>query len=160
MGARPQRIIECYNKFKDFHRISKDKVAVLDAGCGLDSAVSRYYCDREVITIDPQLEKSDGLGIRGVAEFLPIRTNSLDVVITVSSMDHMFDRDKFIEEAHRVLKAGKSMFVAMGLDRMDSIHMWHSTKDDFIKAFDKRFTAVRWDFTHNAVHSFIEVKRK
>jgi ubiquinone/menaquinone biosynthesis C-methylase UbiE len=52
----------------------------------------------------------------GFAEQLPIKDRSMDVVISLSSIDHFADFRKFIGEAFRVLKKGGRILIAGHLD--------------------------------------------
>jgi len=50
---------------------------------------------------------------RGIAEALPFRSASFDVVMCQGAMDHFADKDLFISEVARVLKPGGYLIVAL-----------------------------------------------
>ncbi len=50
---------------------------------------------------------------RGIAEALPFRSASFDVVMCQGAMDHFADRQQFIKEVSRVLKPGGHLVVAL-----------------------------------------------
>jgi ubiquinone/menaquinone biosynthesis C-methylase UbiE len=50
------------------------------------------------------------------AEYLPIKDNSFDAVLNISSIDHMNDYKKFITECYRVLKKGGKFLISSHLD--------------------------------------------
>ncbi|MGA2285755.1 MAG: methyltransferase domain-containing protein [Dehalococcoidia bacterium] len=50
---------------------------------------------------------------RGIAEALPFRSASFDVVMCQGAMDHFADRDLFVSEVARVLKPGGYLIVAL-----------------------------------------------
>jgi SAM-dependent methyltransferase len=50
---------------------------------------------------------------RGIAESLPFRSGSFDVVMCQGAMDHFADKDRFVSEVARVLKPGGHFVVAL-----------------------------------------------
>lgn len=54
--------------------------------------------------------------IIGNAESLPIKDKSFNVVLSISAIDHLNDYEKFISEAHRVLKDDGIILISSHLD--------------------------------------------
>jgi SAM-dependent methyltransferase len=85
----------------------------LDVGCE-DPDTSRCLFPREVryIGLDPLPSGGGPFRLLGMAEFLPIRDRSVDAVAFLTSLDHVLDYHRAIDEAWRVLKPGGSIYVA------------------------------------------------
>ncbi len=99
---------------------------LLDVGCGLGMQAARlaisgwkaYGIDAsdQMLRLGQfrfyQVHKRVRL-TRGVAEALPFRSGSFDVVMCQGAMDHFADRDAFVSEVARVLKPGGHFVVAL-----------------------------------------------
>ncbi|MFH1331754.1 MAG: class I SAM-dependent methyltransferase [archaeon] len=85
----------------------KGKGLVLDVGSG--TGISRSFF-KNVVQLDPSLallQKSSGMRVCGVAEFLPFKDHVFDVVISVTSLHHV-GIDKAVSEVARVSKPNAS----------------------------------------------------
>ena len=86
---------------------------VLDVGCddprvgaSVLPAVARY------VGLDPFFAPNTGFRLVGVAEYLPFRDACLDAVLFNTSLDHVFDHHRALDEAHRTLVIGGRILVA------------------------------------------------
>lgn len=106
----------------------------LDIGC--DNPViarSMFPDDIEYIGLDPvaPLPNSNHFKIVGMAEFLPIKSNIMDNVCFMTSLDHVMDYLCAVQEASRVLRDGGGFFLATLVWRehaelcRDSVHFHH-----------------------------------
>jgi ubiquinone/menaquinone biosynthesis C-methylase UbiE len=100
------------------HIESKNVRTVLDLGCGTgrfsEELAERFHAD--VVGIDPSRKMlGEALGgrshpsvfyARGSAEFIPLKTNSVDVVFISMVFHHFNDPRAVAEECHRVLRPG------------------------------------------------------
>ncbi len=86
---------------------------VLDIGCD-DPAVSRMLFPAGVsyVGLEPGLGRRRELCLAGMAEFLPIRSDSVDGVALMTSLDHVLDYHAALDEAFRVLRPGGKLFLA------------------------------------------------
>lgn len=99
---------------------------ILDIGCG-SGYISSLFAEKAlwVIGVDPDkkaIEKAQRRRFRkcefrtGVAEALPIDSNSVDIVVGVCAMEHFSDHNRAVEEFARVLVKGGR--VVMSVDSM------------------------------------------
>lgn len=96
--------------------------AILDVGCGtgywLRALAGRA---RVVIGVDRSegmLEQAKGAGVRLVranAEQLPFIAERFDRLVCINALHHFADRDRFFDEARRLLRPGGGLF-NVGLD--------------------------------------------
>jgi SAM-dependent methyltransferase len=105
-------------RFREFIRSEVDEGTLLDVGCGplplpgyLNFPDKSRYC---FIGIDP-IDGSgfDGYRIIGASELLPIQDGSVDAVIFGTSLDHVCDLSRSIEESRRVIKETGRILVWM-----------------------------------------------
>jgi len=95
---------------------------ILDVGCGdgFATAVAAQRNRRHNFAgLDwsaPSLAAARGRGVSvlraGLDARLPIRSESIDVVIMSEVIEHLVDTDSAIEEAHRVLRPGGSLLLS------------------------------------------------
>ncbi len=87
---------------------------ILDVGCG-PTCTARLFTRGQKIYLDPLLDSyvktygdrfPQGDKIRAVAENMPLRDNSFDLVICVNALDHMIDPVVVLKEMGRVLREG------------------------------------------------------
>lgn len=88
------------------------KGLVLDVGCD-NPALSRKLFPAGVryFGIDPGLGARSEPCLVGMAEFLPVRSETLDGVAFLTSLDHVLDYHAALDEAYRVLKPGGQLFL-------------------------------------------------
>jgi ubiquinone/menaquinone biosynthesis C-methylase UbiE len=79
----------------------------------------------QFIRIYPRLGEIKMAHLLGFAESLPVKSESMDVVLSISSIDHFADFRKFISEAFRVLKIGGKLLISSHLD----LHAGEITKN-------------------------------
>lgn len=106
---------------------------VLDVGGGTGHTLATFFQFPETIDyflLDPNLRLLHDHFVRlypkltyleishilGQAEYLPIKKNSFDIVLSISAVDHLDDFNKFIKEAFRVLKNGGNFLISSHFD--------------------------------------------
>ena len=85
---------------------------VLEVGTGFGanlSILAEVFPDSTIVTVDPELSAADRVPegvhfVQATAENLPFRENSFDMVSTVTTMHHLTDVQKALEEFRRVLR--------------------------------------------------------
>lgn len=89
------------------------KGLVLDVGCD-SPALSRQLFPAGVryVGLDPGLGPRSEPCLVGMAEFLPFRSQTLDGVAFLTSLDHVLDYQAALDEAWRVLRPGGQLFLA------------------------------------------------
>lgn len=98
-------------KIKEFLQLQEPVAQALDVGCGTgQSAVALTSIAKQVTATDVSAEMLAQAPshahiqyLEAPAEALPLSDNSFDL-ITVSLAFHWFDRDRFLSEAHRLLR--------------------------------------------------------
>jgi hypothetical protein len=86
---------------------------VLDVGCD-SPEVSRaqFPHTASYIGIEPTYEDRSEFRIIGMSEFLPFRDDSLDNVAILTTLDHVLDYHRSVDEAWRVLRPGGTLYLA------------------------------------------------
>lgn len=109
-------------------------IKVVDVGGGTGHCLCTLFSYPETIDyylLDPNLRKLHDQFIRffpklsklkmkhmlAHAEFLPLKNELADVVLSISAIDHYADYKKFINEACRILKPGGVLVICSHLDR-------------------------------------------
>jgi SAM-dependent methyltransferase len=87
--------------------------SLLDIGCDSPSISSALY-PRSVhyVGLEPSLTTSTEYCICAMAEHLPFRDASFDNAAFMTSLDHVFDDHRAIDEAFRVIKPGGYLYLA------------------------------------------------
>jgi hypothetical protein len=105
------------NYLKHVHRaralLRDARGTVLDVGCDSPS-VSRAQFPHTAayIGLEPTYEDQTEFRIIGMSEFLPFRDGSLDNVAILTTLDHVLDYHRSVDEAWRVLKPGGKLYLA------------------------------------------------
>lgn len=106
--------------------------SLLDIGCDTPSISRKMFpATIDYVGLEPSLNRADQFCICGMAEFLPFRSSSFDNVALLTSLDHILDAHRAIEEAARVLRPGGTIFLAsLVWDRNasligDTVHFHH-----------------------------------
>lgn len=87
--------------------------SLLDIGCDTPSVSRRMFPDTvDYVGLEPSLGSSDQFCICGMAEFIPFSDASFDNVALLTSLDHILDAHRAVEEASRVLRPGGTLFLA------------------------------------------------
>ncbi len=88
---------------------------LLDIGCDTPSInINLHSKDISYVGLDPSFTITDEFRVIGIAELLPFKDSTFDNVLMMSSLDHVLDYHKAIDEAYRVLKpGGKLLFSSL-----------------------------------------------
>jgi SAM-dependent methyltransferase len=143
---------------------------LLDIGCDTPSVSSRQFPQGvDYIGLEPSLQSSGEFCICGMAEFLPIRTASLDNVALMTSLDHILDDHKAIDEAFRVLRPGGYLYLASLVwnDRAstvgDTVHFHHFRDweiQGLLRSFDiKRVQRYGWKDNHHRYGIYLMARK-
>lgn len=133
----------------------RKNIKVLDVGGGTGHAYCSFFQYPETIEyylVDPNLRLLHDQFLRiypklsflkmahilAQAEFLPIKSESFDLVLSISAIDHLNDYSKFISEAYRVLKPGGTFFITSHLDIPAS-------SEDSTSTSSKLFSDTFWE---------------
>jgi len=129
--------------FRMRHLLKSCRGLTLDVGCddpeigaGLLPAGCLY------VGLDPFSAQKAGFRIVGTGEYLPFADQSVSNVIFNTSLDHILDWKRAVNEAHRVLGAGGSLFICTlawveKADLMgDSVHFHHFSEPEILAALD------------------------
>ncbi len=112
--------------------VSDANGVVVDVGCD-DPKLSRslFPSSAGYIGFDPAFGARSEPSLVAMAEFMPFAKESVDAVSFLTSLDHILDYHAAIDEAHRILKPGGTLYLATliwthnaELTR-DSIHFHH-----------------------------------
>jgi hypothetical protein len=105
------------NYLKHVHRarwlLRDARGTVLDVGCDSPKVSrSQFPVTTRYVGLEPTYEDKSEFRIIGIAEFLPFRNESLDNVAILTSLDHVLDYHRSIDEAWRVLRPGGTLYLA------------------------------------------------
>lgn len=111
----------CNNKlFKKWRREITRGSLLLDLGCGTGRSSRPFVTDNQVCGIDisihmlneaKKLNSENLFLVAGDIEYLPMKDETFDVVISYGCLHHLPDPFKGLREAYRVLKFGGKLFL-------------------------------------------------
>lgn len=113
--ARIKRIYKIFDKIIK----NKNRPKVLDIGCA-DGLISSYFIlnEAKVFGLDTSRHnvcKANSRGIKAIigdaSEPLPFPSENFDIVLMGELIEHMFDPDFLLKEAHRVLVDGGTLIL-------------------------------------------------
>ena len=115
---------------KDNLELDKNDL-LLDVGCG------PYFADFEckVVGIDPSIEllKQAKVSVcQAVAENLPFKDNSFDVIVSITALQNFEDLDKALDEIKRV---GKERFVITFLQKAAKKDLFLDKINEYFKIY-------------------------
>ncbi len=137
-----------YQKHLKYARkLLKDaKGVTLDVGCDEPEISAKIFHNRiKYIGLDPLFENKELFRIIGMAEFLPFSDQCIDNICFLSSLDHVFDYHKAIEEAYRLLKPNGKLYLCSLIWQSDAelykdhVHFHHFRESqllDCLKNFE------------------------
>jgi 2-polyprenyl-3-methyl-5-hydroxy-6-metoxy-1,4-benzoquinol methylase len=119
------------------------KFLILDIGCGSgefveilsqklpsSSIIGLEYDKRLICEAKYRCHKIKF--IKASAEELPFDSNSIDIITSFHNVEHLYNPDNFISEAHRCLRVGGYLLLATpnksGLPARILKHKWHAKK--------------------------------
>ena len=126
------------------HALLKDSEGlVLDVGCDdPDVGASLLPPAVRYVGLDPFCSRKSPFRLIGVGEFLPFKDECLDGVLFNTSLDHILDWRRAIEEACRVLTPGARLFLCTlaWTDRAglitDTVHFHHFREYEIFGALE------------------------
>jgi SAM-dependent methyltransferase len=114
---------------------------VLDVGCDKPSISRKLFPSQSTfLGLEPSLGASGEFCICGMGEHLPLKSESLDGVAFITSLDHVLDYHQALDEAYRVLKPGGMLYLAslVWTERAsligDTVHFHHFRDFELIGA--------------------------
>lgn len=112
-----------YYRAKEF--LKNMRGSVLDVGCD-NIHVSQKIFPKEVdyLGLDLMYRNKKDFRIIGMGEFLPFAEGSFDNVTFMTSLDHIFDYHRAIDEATRILKPQGKLYIA-ALVWHDKAELYH-----------------------------------
>jgi SAM-dependent methyltransferase len=99
--------------------------AVLDVGCGLFPDLPHYVAQlglTRYLAMEPLTERVDRSYVclvGAMAEYMPLKSGSIDALILGTSLDHIEDADAAVVEMKRVLAPNGKLFIWQGLTDAD-----------------------------------------
>jgi len=134
------------------------KGLTLDVGCD-DPDLSRLLFPPTVsyVGLDPGLGRRSCPCLAAMAEFLPLRSGTMDSVAFLTSLDHVLDYHAALDEAYRVLRPGGTLYLATLIWTaradlvMDHIHFHHFREFEIAGAL-RRFelkSGVRYNWKND-----------
>lgn len=126
--------------FDDFFKLLKNikGLSVLDIGSGIGTASKRLLEQgNEVFSLDinyymmqyAKKKKNIKYPINGSAETLPIKSNSIDVVLFLDVIEHLEHRDRALREIRRVLRPGGRLYLITCNGIYSKIIFWGKAYD-------------------------------
>ncbi|GEM_PF-2584255 len=109
-----------YKKYVEIiRRYTVRKSIILDAGCGIGTAVAQLSGDRKLIGVDwslrflkeAKIRFPGGNFIQGDLCNIPMRDNSTDFVGVYNVAEHLYNAEVFFGEIKRILKKGGMLFI-------------------------------------------------
>lgn len=116
---------------------------ILDIGCD-NPSIGTDICPSscKYLGLDPFLFDKSPYKLVALAEFLPLLAESFDNIMFNTSLDHILDWHRAIDEARRVLKKGGGLFLASLVWHEsaelfhDSVHFHHFRESELIAALN------------------------
>jgi dTDP-4-amino-4,6-dideoxygalactose transaminase/glycosyltransferase involved in cell wall biosynthesis/ubiquinone/menaquinone biosynthesis C-methylase UbiE len=145
-AEREQYYTECRTRAVDYFQPSAGKL--LEIGCGhgklrfhLPPEVEYYGCD--------PLAHKEGRGdfpfVVAHAESLPFKDNEFDAVVFYAVLIHVFDVDRALAEAARILKPGGRLYLQECYDDPNPIHMNHFSGASLRRRVSEHFNVISSD---------------
>lgn len=102
---------------KSINEVAREsKGILLDVGCGtkpyydiFKENVCSYIGIEYPFSSNPEIKKKADIFANGIE--LPIKSNSIDIVLSTQVLEHLPHPEKFFEEVYRVLKKGGKLFL-------------------------------------------------
>jgi len=164
-------------RFRNFLRNNLYGRRILDMGCGVMETpgylMLNYSDQYELIGLDPIDDNNfSGFRIVGCSEFVPLPDECIDTVIFATSMDHVCNLKKTINETQRLLCYDGKVIVWMS-DRsahtFDRLKNWLRRRRDSWRlgySVDKYYVYPNWTVLGvplggvDPFHSYLETPRK
>lgn len=131
----------------------------LDVGCSVNPFWESGY---EVIRLDIDRQIKKELDILSSGEYLPFRNNSINIVYSSHTIEHVRNPYKFLDECIRV---GKIKVIIkcphrFSKDVKDKLHKYYFSRKWFIKQLEKYYLPytinIRYDYFNLRFFPFIK----
>jgi len=140
---------------------------VVDVGSGGGvylRAVNEHYDSCFCVGIDPQPIKRDGVHtVKAVAEFLPFKENSVDLLFITASLDHFQSPERFADGLPAILRSNGYFMLMQGLgdEGFDPTHLHAFTEKRLAMLFcnmrlvsKKKLYAFAWLVPNSICRAF------
>ncbi|HEY0384538.1 MAG TPA: glycosyltransferase, partial [Pyrinomonadaceae bacterium] len=143
--ARENFYTECRTRAAAYFQASAGKL--LEIGCGsgsfrlhLPAAVEYYGCDA---LMDEEARGAFPFAVAR-AESLPFRDHSFDAVLFYAALIHLFDVDRALAEAARILKPGGLLYLQECYDDPNPLHLNHFSGASLQRRISEHFNVLRF----------------
>lgn len=124
-GRRSEELLDWLrNRLKEFSKGLSGEMRLLDIGCGsgfVIRAAQGIFKKLYGIDISENILKKGSQFADGVicadADFLPLKDESIDMVVLFSTLHHFYDFKPILNQIHRVLKAGGILYIDHDLSK-------------------------------------------
>jgi dTDP-4-amino-4,6-dideoxygalactose transaminase/glycosyltransferase involved in cell wall biosynthesis len=140
---REQYYTECYIRAVNYFQPRAGKL--LDIGCGLGKLKAHMPAHVEYYGCDPLARegvRDDFPFVTASAESLPFKDDSFDAVVFYAVLIHVFDVDKVLAEAARILKPGGHLYLQECYDDPNPIHMNHFSGASLRQRVSEHFKVI------------------
>ncbi len=147
------------------------KGQTLDVGCDTPSISHRMFGPGvHYLGLDVFHSSTSEFKLAGMAEFLPIKNESLDNVCFLTSLDHILDYRRALSEAYRVLKPGGHIYISSLIWYSDSDlfndvnHFHHFTEASLLSSLSqfnlRKFEKFNWKNHSHREGAFLAARKE
>ena len=142
-----------YLRYCSYFNLSKDTFkdkSIVDIGCGPQGSL-HFFNAKLKIGIDPlawsykefNIKQHDIQYISSRSENIPLKSSSIDGVISVNSLDHVDNLENTLNEIIRILKSNGEIYLQLNLAETPTIYEPIIIKEKEIEEFLKRYFIIK-----------------